>query len=162
MQRILRLAKELDGQCRVCWVNGKVGRMHYTYRCDSGVCSSSGWKMFKAKATFPPGMACFLCFGMYGPPFNHEVPPTGSKYKGDLCDYPDILKELSYIIFHSEPHRNIVFARLGHATPPTVVSYWRFIGKRRPSGLLGVYEVLSAYLDLKEAGDLADVEAVNA
>jgi hypothetical protein len=118
--------------------------------------------MFKAKATFPPGMACFLCFGMYGPPFNHEVPPTGSKYKGDLCDYPDILKELSYIIFHSEPHRNIVFARLGHATPPTVVSYWRFIGKRRPSGLLGVYEVLSAYLDLKEAGDLADVEAVNA
>jgi hypothetical protein len=83
--------------------------------------------MFKAKATFPPGLACFLCFGTYGPPFDHEVPPTGSKYKGELCDYPDMLKELAYIIFHSEAHRNVVFARLGHATPTTVVSYWRFI-----------------------------------
>jgi hypothetical protein len=154
MQRILRLAGELDGQCRACWVNGDVGRMHYTYRCDTGICSGSGWRVFKAKTTFPPGLACFLCFATYGPPFNHEVPQTGSKYKGELCDYPDLLKELVYILFHSEVRRNAIFARLGHSAPTTIVSYWRFIGKKQASGLLGVYEVLSAFLDLREAGGL--------
>lgn len=104
--------------------------MHYTYRCDSGMCSSPSWKMFKAKATFPPGLVCFLCFGTYSPPFNHKAPPAGAMYRGDLCDYPNMLKELVYIILHSEVHRNLVFTRLGHATPPTVLLYWRFIGKR--------------------------------
>ena len=75
---------------------------------------------------------------------------------------PQYIEGLSYIIFHSELHWNIVFARLGHAAPPRVVSYWRFIGKRHPSGLLGVYKVLLTYLDLKEAGDLADFKAVQA
>jgi hypothetical protein len=155
MERILRLAGELEGQCRVCWAEGKAGRMHFSYRCDSGICSGNGWKLFKAKTAFPSGLVCFLCFTTYGPPFNHEVPPPGVKYKGQLCDYSDGLKELAYVIYHSEAKRNAVFARLGHTVPATLVSYWRFIGRKQASGLLGLYEVLSAYLDTREGVEVA-------
>ena len=152
MQRILHLAEEADGQCRICWVNGQVGQAHFTYRCDSGICSGNDWKLFKAKTRLPHGVACFLCFAPYGPPFNHEVPPAGSKYKAELCDYPDVLKELTYVLYRKQAIRNAIFTRLGHTPPSTLVMYWRFLGKKRAGGLLGVYEVLDAYLDLKEAG----------
>ena len=152
MERILHLAEEVNGQCRVCWVNGEVGQVHFTYRCDSGICSGNDWKLFKAKTHFPRGLACFLCFAPFGPPFNHEMPTSGSKYKAELCDYPDLLKELTYIVYQNQAIRNAIFATLGHPPPSTLVTYWRFLGKRHAGGLLGVYAVLDAYLGLRAAG----------
>jgi hypothetical protein len=72
--------------------------------------------LFKAKTHFPRGLACFLCFAPYGPPFNHETPPAGLKYRGELCDYPDLLKELTYILYQKQTIRNAIFNTLAH--PP--------------------------------------------
>jgi hypothetical protein len=101
---------------------------------------------------FPNGIACFLCFAPYGPPFNHEIPPSGIRYKGTLCDYPDCLKELAYMIYGNEQVRDAVFTRLGRPVPATLTSYWRFIGAAPTGGLLGVYHAIAAYLDLREMG----------
>jgi hypothetical protein len=105
---------------------------------------------------FPPGTVCFLCLASYGPPFHHEVPAPGVQYTGESCDYPDVLKELSYILYKDEATRNAVFARLGAPVPTTVVSYKNFIGKRCSGGLplLGLYGVLAMYLELRDAGTL--------
>jgi len=121
-----------------------------TYHCHTGVCSGGGWKSFKLQTRFPSGTVCYLCFAPYGAPFNHEVPPAGSRYKGELCDFPHVLKELAYIIYQHQDVRNTVFARLAHPAPVTTASYWRFISRRRPGGLLGLYEVIAAYLDSRE------------
>jgi hypothetical protein len=150
MDRILHLAQELAGQCCVCWVNGDVGKAHFTYRCASNICSGNEWRSFKSKIHFPCGLVCFLCFAPYEPPFNHEAPPAGSRYQGELCEYPDVLKELTYVLYQNQALRNAIFAKLGQSVPTSLVSYWRFIGKQGKSGLLGVYEVLAAYLDLNE------------
>ena len=105
---------------------------------------------------FPSGVACFLCFAPYGPPFNHEVPRAGTRYKGEFCDYSDVLKEMTYIVYQNRRAREAIFARLDHPAPTTLISYWRFLGKRRAGGLLGLYEVLAAYLDMRETGDFTD------
>ena len=113
MQRILHLAEELDGQCRTCWVNGDVGRMHYTYQCNTGICSGNGWKMFKAKTTFPRA-GVLPVFWHVRPSFQPRGPSARFDVQGRTMRYPDILKELVYIIFHSEERRNAVFAKLEH------------------------------------------------
>jgi hypothetical protein len=105
---------------------------------------------------FPSGTVCYLCFAPYGPPFNHEFPPAGSRYTGELCDYPDVLKELSYILYHDTAVKDAIFARLGAPTPATLVLYKRFIGRRRAGDLLGLYEVIATYLDIREAGGLGE------
>ena len=103
---------------------------------------------------FPLGLVCYLCFAPFGAPFNHEVPAQGTKYKGELCKYPDVLKELTYIVYQNEQMRAAVFARLRRPNPSTLTMYWRSLARILPSGLLGIYEVLAAFLDLKEAGHL--------
>ena len=90
-------------------------------------------------------------FALYGPPFNHRKPLPGSRYTGEFCDYAGILKELTYTIYRKQEIRNAIFDKLGHSTPSTVASYRRFIAKKRAGGLLGVYEVLDAYLELRQA-----------
>jgi hypothetical protein len=105
---------------------------------------------------FPSGVACFLCFAPYGPPFNHEFPRPGTRYKGEFCDYPDVLKELTYVIYQNKRAREAVFVKLGHPVPTTLTLYWRFLGKRRGGDLLGLYEVLVAYLDVKETAGFND------
>ena len=154
LRRILSVAEELGGQCRVCWFRGEIGKPHYTYYCKTGICSGTEWKSFKLLTKFPANLVCYLCYSLYGPPFNHANPPAGTKYKGDLCDNPDILKELTYIVYQDVTVRNAVFARLNESVPTTLTSYWRFIGKKRVGGLLGVYEVLAAYLELRETQNL--------
>ena len=101
---------------------------------------------------FPPGTVCFLCLASYDPPFNHEMPAPGTRYTGDMCDYPDVLKELSYMLYQDTTAKNAIFAKLGAPVPMTVALYKRFIGKRCKGGLLGLYEVLAAYLDLRATG----------
>jgi hypothetical protein len=153
MRRILDLAEELSGQCRVCWSRREVGRAHYTYRCHTQILSGEGWKAFKMLTRFPNATVCYLCFAPYASPFNHEIPSKGAKHKGELCEYPDALKELTYIVYQDNALRNSVFTRLHHVMPATLASYWRFLGKKQASGLFGVYEVLAAYLDVRESID---------
>jgi hypothetical protein len=150
LQRVLTLAEELSEQCRICWFRGEVQRPHATYRCPTGVCSGDEWKSFKKNAYFPGRTVCFLCFASFAPPFNHEVPPPGSRYSGELCEYPDVLKELAYIIYQDRTARSIVFTKLGVPTPTTLASYKRFIGRKHAGGILGLYEAISAYLCWRE------------
>jgi len=97
-------------------------------------------------------MVCFLCLASYGPPFNHEMPAPGAQYTGGMCEYPDVLKELSYILYQDTTAKNAIFTELGAPVPTTVASYKRFIGNRYKGGLLGLYEVLATYLDLRAMG----------
>ena len=155
LQRIAYLARELDGQCSVCWVNGEVQRAHHPGSCNSRVCTGNGWRSFKAKIKFPSGLICPLCLALYGPPFNHRKPLPGARYMGEFCDYADNLKKLAYTVYRKQEIRNAIFDKLGRSTPSTVASYRRFVGKKSAEGLLGVYQVLDAYLDLREAGCLS-------
>jgi hypothetical protein len=152
LRRILKIADELMEQCRICWVRRQATRPHTTHRCQSRVCSGEEWKSFKSSLRFPPGIVCFFCLGTYGPPFNHEKPPVGERSTGSFCEYPDVLKELLYVLFKEEKVKTAVFKRLGCPVPDTLQSYKRFVGKRCASGLLGLFEVFAAYLDLREGG----------
>jgi hypothetical protein len=110
--------------------------------------------LFKAHQSFPRGTVCFLCFAPFGPPFNHDIPPPGTRNTGNLCEYPDVLKELAYIIYKETQVKNVVFTKLGAPVPTTLHSYKRFIGKKCGGGLLGLYKVMATYLDLRESGGL--------
>ena len=147
-------AEELMGQCRICWFKREVGRPHFTYTCDTGICSGSEYKSFKTQTRFPPGKACYLCYAPYESPFEHPRPPAGKKYTGDQCDFPDILKELAFLIYQDPQTREAVFAKINHATPVTVALYWRFIGALHEGRLLGVYKVIAAYLEIRAAANM--------
>ena len=153
LRRILKLVEELVEQCRICWFRGEINRPHASYRCKTGVCSGGEWASFKSNIRFPKRVVCFLCFAPYGPPFNHDVPPPGSRYTGDLCEYPDVLKELSYILYQDADVRGKVFANLGIPAPCTLAAYKRYIARTSAGGLLGLFEVVFAYLQLREADD---------
>ena len=92
-----------------------------------------------------------------GPPFNHPAPTPGERYNGDLCEYPDILKELAFIIYHEATLRAAVFAALGVSTPLTMQSYKFFLRKLRPGGILGLYDVLFTCLHLRDQGMLNNI-----
>jgi len=87
----------------------------------------------------------------YCPPFNHAPPPPGVRRTADLCDYPDVLKELSYILYANQSLRQKVFGRLGHAMPQTLEEYKRHISSRQNGGTFGAYNVIYAYLEVREA-----------
>jgi len=63
------------------------------------------------------------------------------------------LKELVYILYQNEALRTKIFAKLGVAQPSSLTLYQRFIGKRQHDGILGAYEVVNAYLELRESGE---------
>lgn len=150
LERLMALAGDLLYQCRICWFRQEVSKPHVTYLCHTKVCSGVQWKMFKSQQQFPRGEVCFLCYATYGPPFSHDPAPQGDRYKGQDCEYPDVLKELSYIVYQDSRVRDLVFAELGDPSPLNMASYKRYIGKRQKGGLLGLYRVLVAYLDLRE------------
>jgi hypothetical protein len=98
---------------------------------------------------FPRNVVCYFCFAPYGPPFNHGRAPPGTKQNPDLCEYPDVLKELTYILYQDLSLRERIFARLGVASPANLHQYKRYIAKR-DGGSLGIYKVICAYLDVRE------------
>lgn len=152
--RILEVVEEVVDECRICWVNRTASHPHTTYRCPTKICSGVGWKRFKANLQFPSGKICYFCFAPFGPPFNHRQPPPGTQRSADLCDYPDVLKELLYILYHNESLRKKVFSKLGHSTPSSLSLYKRYISKMQCIGILGAYNVIDAYLDVREGGEL--------
>jgi hypothetical protein len=86
----------------------------------------------------------------YGPPFNHAQPLPGEQRSPNHCDYPDVLKELAYILYARRPLREQIFARLGVATPSTLEVYKKYIAKRQDGGIFGAYNVIHAYLEVRE------------
>jgi hypothetical protein len=87
----------------------------------------------------------------FGPPFDHAVPAPGARYSADLCDYPDVLKELVYVLFQDRALKTDIFTRLDAPVPVNGMVFQRFIARKHRGGLLGLYEVINAYLDSREA-----------
>jgi hypothetical protein len=96
-------------------------------------------------------MVCYFCLAPYASPFNHARPIPKEKPSALLCDYPDVIKELAYLVYRDEALRTKIFSKLGHSIPETVGVYQRYIGKKR-GGTFGAYNVLDTYLDLREEG----------
>ena len=151
---ILAAVQEMVDQCRICWVCRETTRPHRTFRCGTGICSNHDWDKFKVNLRFPKGAVCYFCLCLYGPPFNHERASPGSRSSADLCEYPDMLKELVFILYQDKAHRSKIFTKLGTAGPSTLSLYQRFIGKRQSDGIFGAYKVVNAYLKLRESGGL--------
>ena len=150
LRGILAIAENIADQCRVCWVNKKVARPHPTYRCPSGICTTQDWKAFKSDLPFPGGVLCYYCLALFDPPFNHKRAPRGTKQTPELCEHPDVLKELTYILYENQPLRERIFTKLGLTLPSNMYQYKRFIAKRQGGGIYGAYSVISTYLDIRE------------
>jgi hypothetical protein len=71
----------------------------------------------------------------------------------DLCEYPDVLKELTFILYAKRTLRQKVFERLGHSMPQTLEAYKRYIASRPHGGTFGAYNVICAYLEVREEGE---------
>jgi hypothetical protein len=151
LSRILSVVQEIVSDCRICWVSRTISAPHFTFRCSTRTCSGEDWIKFKSSIRFPPGKVCFYCFAPYSAPFNHAQAPTSRRQSPDQCDYPDVLKELTYIIYQDVSLRQRVFAKLGHSMPSNLNEYKRFITKES-EGIFGVYEVIFAYIDVREEG----------
>ena len=115
------------------------------------MCSGQEWQKFKADLQFPKNVICYFCLALYGPPFNHPVAPLGKKRSPELCEYPDVLKEVAFILYSDKALREKIFAHLGIAPPNSLFLYKRYITKVHHGGILGVYKVIDAYLDIREA-----------
>jgi hypothetical protein len=151
--RILAAVQEIVGECRICWVQRDTTRRpHRTFRCSTGICSGNNWGRFKVGLQFPKNVVCYFCLSPYGPPFDHTRAPAGTKQTSDHCEYPDVLKELVYILYQEEVLRKKIFTRLGVAEPSSLSLYQRFISKRH-GGIYGAYEVVNAFLELRESGE---------
>ncbi len=152
--RIMAAVQEIVDECRICWVQRETTRRpHRTFKCSTGICSGSNWGRFKVGLQFPKNVVCYFCLSPYGPPFDHTRAPAGTKQTPDHCEYPDVLKELVYILYQEEVLRKKIFTRLGVAEPSSLSLYQRFIGKRRHGGIYGAYEVVNAFLELRESGE---------
>jgi hypothetical protein len=148
LQRILTAVEDMVDQCRVCWVSKEVSQPHFTYRCHTKACSGIEWKAFKSELRFPPGVLCFFCFASFDPPFNHERAPRQTPV---MCKYPDALKELVYLLYHDESLREKVFSKLGISKPTSLQLYKQYITKMQVGGIIGVYKVIDAYLDIRRS-----------
>lgn len=147
--RILATVKETVNQCRICWVSREISRPHLTFRCPTKACSSTEWKEFKLDLKFPRGAVCYFCFAPFGPPFNHTRALSGTRQSPELCEYPDVLKELVYILYYNRSLREKIFSNLGISPPTTLHLYKQYITKMQVGGILGAYEVVNAYLDIR-------------
>jgi hypothetical protein len=74
----------------------------------------------------------------------------GEQQTAELCDFPDALKELVFILYQDNSLRAKVFAKLGVAVPSNLYLYKRYITKSSDGGLLGIYKVVDAYLRVRD------------
>jgi hypothetical protein len=152
LSRILSVAQEVVLECRICWVRRTRSAPHTTFRCSTRICSGGDWSRFKSNIRFPSGKVCYYCFAPFSAPFSHTRAPANERQSPALCDYPDVLKELAYIIYQDMSLRQSVFAKLGHPVPSNLNEYRQFITGRQSGGIFGVYEVIFAYVDVREEG----------
>jgi len=102
LSRILATVQEIADDCRICWVHRETKRPHRTFRCTTKICSDHNWNRFKVGLQFPKNVVCYFCLSPYGPPFNHTRSSPGIRPSAELCEYPDVLKELIYILYQDE------------------------------------------------------------
>ena len=152
LSRILSTVQEIVSECRICWVSRTRAAPHYTYRCSGRTRWGEDWVSFKSSIPFPSGKVCFFCFAPFSAPFNHTRALTGTRQSAKDCDYPDVLKELTYIIYQDVSLRRSVFAKLGHSMPSNLNEFKQFITGRQIGGIFGVYEVIFAYICIREEG----------
>lgn len=151
--RILSVVQDIVDQCRICWVNRHTSRPHSTFRCSTRICSGREWQAFKSNIQFPRGIVCYFCFATFGPPFNHALPPSPpGTSQSQSCEYPDVLKELVYIVYQNPALRQKVFEKIGCSEPSNLSMYKRYISKLQ-QGILGLYGVVCAYLDVRAEED---------
>jgi hypothetical protein len=150
--RIMTTVEEIADQCRVCWVSREVSHPHSTFRCPAKVCSGSEWKAFKLELKFPRGVVCYFCLATFGPPFNHFRASQGTRQSHDMCQYPDAMKELTYILYHDQLLRKKIFSKFGVSPPTTLNDYKQYITKIQVGGIFGVYKVIDTYLDIRLSG----------
>lgn len=149
---VLSVAKEAVSECRICWVSRTRSAPHSTFRCRTRICSGGDWGRFKSMVRFPRGKVCFFCFAPFGAPFNHAQAPVNGQQSPKECLYPDVLKELAYVIYRDESVRQSVFDKLGHSMPSNLNEYVQFITARQSGGIFGVFEVIFAYAGVREEG----------
>jgi len=155
LRRILTMVEDWADQCSVCWARRDSLRPHSTWRCPTKLCSTQGWKDFKANLQFTKGTVCYFCLCPYGPPFNHRRAPPNAKQTADYCDHSDVLKQLIYVLYRDKSLRSQVFTKLGVAEPSGMYLYKKFISQKQRGDILGVYLVINAYLELRESGELS-------
>ena len=152
LYRVLCGAEVLTGKCRSCWVDrvssdeagrpshakglDPIHRQHTTDRCHLSLCTGDEWGLFSA--SFPSESFCLLCTAQKRV---HQEPTPSSRFRGEYCEYSNILKELAYLIYKDEKIRDYIFSDLGEH-PPSLSTYWKFISKRYRGGILGLYVVL--------------------
>ena len=155
LDRILATIQEIVGECCICWAQRETAKCpHRTFRCSTGICSGNNWGRFKVGLQFPKNTVCYFCLSPYGPPFDHTRASAGMQQTSDLCEYPDVLKELVYILYQNEVFREKIFSRLGISGPSSLSLYQRFISKKRHGGIFGAYEVVNTFLELRESGEV--------
>jgi hypothetical protein len=147
---VYSLAKEVPSdQCRYCWHHKDIsGTRHSSFRCPEKFLRSSEWNQFKRSLHFPKNRLCFFCFSPYDPPFSH---PQSSKPTPRDCEFPDALKEYSFLVWKDVEVRRQVFERLGAEEPATLVKYAVCLGKATDGGSLGVYAILATYYKLRSS-----------
>jgi hypothetical protein len=63
-----------------------------------------------------------------GPPFHTEA-PSGTRHSADLCEFPDVLKEIVFVLHDNGPLCEKIFAKLGVLLPSGEYEYKRYIMK---------------------------------
>jgi hypothetical protein len=148
--RIHKALLDMIDECRICWVNRVVTRPHRTYHCSKKTLSNRDWEKIKSDLRFPDGVLCYFCLVPYGSPFFHQRAPEGSKQTPKMCEYPDALKELVYIIYEDRALRQKVFAKLGIPEPSHLHRYKQYVTAAEEGQLPAVYKIIDAYLRARE------------
>jgi hypothetical protein len=148
--RIHEALFDMIGECRICWVNRTFIHPHTTYHCSEKMLSNRDWEKFKSNLRFPDGVLCYFCLVPYGSPFYHQRAPEGSKQSPKMCEYPDALKELVYIIYENRTLRQKVFAKLGIPEPSCLYRYKQCVTAADEGQLPAVYKIIDAYLRIRE------------
>ena len=136
------------GHCRKCWHDRRENwETHFTFDCPSGILRDQDWKAFKMLNRFPFGFLCWYCYSPFQTPFHHAF---GSIRGSDRCQFPDALKEFSYILWEDVQTRLEVFNTLGEQVPTSLQSYTGYLSTLTEGGTLGLFAVLSAYWDIQQ------------
>jgi hypothetical protein len=147
---ILDLTLEVAGQCPICFFHRTTCQPHWAFRCDSGLCGTAPrWKSFKTFLRLGSSV-CWRCALPFGSPYNHPPPPS-------QCDYPDLLKELAFLVYVDDHNvRDAVFAVLGSTPPATLARYGHWLGQTgsTPGATVNIVEVLAVYWSLRTNGTL--------
>jgi hypothetical protein len=81
--------------------------------------------------------------------------PQGTRQTPEFCEYPDVLKELVYILYQDRSLHEKVFGKLGVPPPSTLHRYKWYITREQEGGIFGAYEVVHTYLDVRELEGLS-------